>query len=180
MAQETYMTLNPGETVLHVYHRHIISYVPIIVAAVLVLIGSFIAESWLTSNVGLFTSLLPAATVTTLIMAIDLLMIVVAVVAFLIFRQNRVVLTNQHFIQITQSGLFNRELSKFSLDEMEDARGTRKGFLATLLNYGEILIETAGERENFLFRPVGNPLEVAETINDAHEIYEREHTFIRP
>lgn len=177
---DSYMTLNPGEEVLHVYHRHIISYVPIIIATTLVLIVSFFAESWLTANTASFSSIVSAASLTTLIMVLDFLMILVAIVAFFIFRQNRVVLTNQHFIQITQSGLFNRELSKFSLDEMEDARGTRKGILATLLGYGEILIETAGERENFLFRPVGNPLEVAEIINDAHETFEKAHTFVRP
>ncbi len=177
---ETYMTLNPGEEVLYIYHRHIINYVPVIVATVLVLLASAFAQSWLTANTNVFGSLVSAATVTTLIMVVDLLMIVVAVVAYIIFRQNRVILTNQHLTQITQTGLFGRVLSKFSLDELQDVKGTRKGVLPTLLNYGEILIETAGENENFVFRPVGDPLTVAETINDAHEIFEKEHTYVRP
>jgi hypothetical protein len=179
MAHQSYMDLNPGEEILNVYHRHFISYFPVLLSTILVLGASFFAETWLTLNAGLFGSFLPAATLTAVIMAVDLLMIVVAIVAYFIFRQNRVVLTNQHLLQITQAGLFHRILSKFSLDELQDVKGTRSGILATALDYGEILIETAGENENFLFRPVGNPLEVAETINDAHEVFEREHTFIR-
>lgn len=180
MAHHGYMDLNPGEEILKVYHRHFISYFAVLISTILVLLASFMAEAWLTVNPGIFAPFISASTITTLIMAVDILMIVVAVVAYLIFRQNRVILSNQHLIQITQSGLFKRELSKFSLDELQDVQGTRKGLFATLFNYGEILIETAGENENFLFRPVADPLGTAETINDAHEIYEREHTYIRP
>lgn len=180
MAQESYMVLNPGEEVLNVYHRHFISYFPVLLSTILVLGASFFAETWLTANTSLFNSFVSAATLTSLIMAVDFLMIVVAIVAFIIFRQNRIVLTNQHLIQITQSGLFHRVLSKFSLDELQDVKGTRSGVLATILDYGEILIETAGEDENFLFRPIGRPLEAGEAINDAHETFERTHTFIHP
>ncbi len=180
MAKQSYMTLDPNEEVVHVYHRHIISYIPIVVATAIVLAVSFFAEAWLTANTAIFSSIVSASTITMVIMLLDLLMILVAVAAFFIFRQNRLILTNIHLIEITQSGLFGRELSKFSLDELQDAKGTRQGVLPTLLNYGEVLIQTAGERDNFLFRPVGSPLEAAEAINDMHESFERAHTYIRP
>ncbi len=171
--------LNPGEELVSIFRRHIINLVPIIVSTVLVVLVSTFAQGWLTLHQSDFPGL-PVPLITTALMVLSLLSIAILVIAFFIFRQNRVILTNQHVIEITQSGLFGRTLSKFSLDELQDVRGSRTGFFATILNYGEVLIETAGEEENFLFRPVGDPLAVAEVINDTHEQFERAHTFVHP
>ncbi len=172
--------LEPGEQIILVTRRHIINFIPILVAAGLVLFASVALPAFLALHADVFGSInLPIAAISSVLLLLDLLAGVIVIVGFLIFRQSRLILTNIHLIQIIQSGLFGRSLSKFSLDELQDVKGNRSGFFATVFNYGELNIQTAGTTDNFVFRPVANPLVIAETINDAHEAFEKAHTFVR-
>ena len=163
------MKLGPNEKVVGVYHRHFINYFPVLLSAILVILTSIFTEGWFSAspNSLKFMSLISLG-----LGIIDFIMVLIAITAYVIFRECKIVLTNQHLIEIIQGGLFDRRLSKFSLSELQDVEGSRKGVMATFLNYGEIMIETAGKREHFIFGPVSDPLNVAETINDTHESFE--------
>lgn len=176
MAQPEYLAMNPGESVILEAHRHWINVFPFYVSTAVVIAAGFFAIGYVGANPDAANKLFPGLTlgiVTPLVALLDVLALITLFFAYAVYRQNRIVLTNMHFIQITQTGLFGRTLSKLSLDELQDVRGSRKGVFGTILNYGEILIETAGNEENFFFRPVADPLNVAEKINDTHEYFER-------
>ena len=172
MDQKSYLTLETDEEVLLTRHKHWINILPVIVSTVLLLAFISYALGWLlanpTSRIG---AIIPAPALATLLLGLGGLSVLILVIAYLVYRQNRVTLTNRHYMQINQTGLFNRTVSKLTLDEIQDCKGNRRGFFATLINYGEILIETAGENQNFNFNPVADPLNLAEAINDAHEKY---------
>lgn len=174
---EPYLAMNPGEKVLLEAHRHWINVFPFFVSTAVIILFGFFAIGYTGSNAAAVNAIVPGLTVTILtpiVALLDVLAIIILFFAYIVYRQNRIVLTNMHFIQITQSGLFGRTLSKLSLDELQDVRGTRKGVFGTIFNYGEILIETAGNEENFFFRPAPDPLNIAERINDTHEYYEQQ------
>jgi len=176
MAQPEYLAMNPGEEIILEAHRHWANILPFFVSTILVIIIGFFMIGYIGGNAEAANRLFPGlnlAVVTPLVALLDVVAIVTLFFAYTVYRQNKIVLTNMHFIQITQAGLFGRTLSKLSLDELQDVRGSRKGVFGTIFNYGEILIETAGNEENFFFRPVADPLNVAEKINDTHEYYER-------
>ncbi|MFI5240168.1 MAG: PH domain-containing protein [Candidatus Saccharimonadia bacterium] len=166
---EEYMRLGPNEKVVGVYHRHFVNYFPVLLSAILVILATIFAEGWFSASPSSlkFMGLLSLG-----LGIIDFIMVLIAITAYVIFRECKIVLTNQHLIEIIQGGLFERRLSKFSLSELQDVEGSRKGVIATFFNYGEIMIETAGKREHFIFGPVSDPLNVAETINDTHESFE--------
>jgi uncharacterized membrane protein YdbT with pleckstrin-like domain len=168
MDDRTYLQLDPGEEILLTRHRHIVNILPIFVAAVLVTLFAVFGTSVLTANQDQFPSFISVPMISLGLLVLAGLSWLLFVVSYLIYLQTRIILTNKHYIQVTQNGLFGRTVSKLSLDEIQDVRGTRKGLLPTIFNYGEILIETAGKEENFFFRPVTDPLDLAETINDAH------------
>jgi hypothetical protein len=174
--------MEPGEQIVVEARRHIISYLPIVAATIIVFIASNFAIGYLTLHQAEIQPFLPfpVASLSGILMLIDLLMIVIAVLAFYIYRENRIVLTNLHFVEFTQTGLFGRRLSKLSLDELQDVTGERRGVLATILNYGVIITETAGAVPEFQFGPVADPISLAEVINDTHEAFERAHTYERP
>lgn len=180
MAQPSYLTLNPGEKVILEAHRHWANIAPFFASTTLVIVIGFMMIGYVGGNPAGAERLFPGLTlsiVTPLVALLDVFALVILFFAYTVYRQNKIVLTNMHFVQITQTGLFGRSLSKLSLDELQDVRGTRRGILGTIFNYGEILIETAGNEENFFFRPAPDPLNIAETINDTHELYERsQHT----
>ncbi len=171
MDDRTYLQLEPDEEILLIRHRHFINILPILVSSVLVIAVAIFTTGWLSTHSNPLQELISAAQLSLVLMILAGLALLIAALAFLIYRQTRIILTNRHFVQITQSGLFGRSTSKLTLDEIQDVRGTRRGFFATIFNYGEILVETAGEEENFLFTPVADPLDLAETINDAHRKY---------
>lgn len=176
MAEPNYLTLNPGEEVILEAHRHWVNIFPFFVSTAIVIIFGFMIIGYVGGNPVSAERLFPGLTigiVTPVVALLDVLALAILFFAYIVYRQNRIILTNMHFVQITQSGLFARTLSKLSLDELQDVRGTRKGLFATIFNYGEILIETAGNEENFFFRPAPDPLNIAEAINDTHEYYEK-------
>lgn len=178
MAEQNYLSMNPGEEVILEAHRHWVNIAPFFASTTLVIVIGFMIIGYVGSNPVGAERLFPGLSigiVTPVVALLDVFALTILFFAYAVYRQNKIVLTNMHFIQITQTGLFGRTLSKLSLDELQDVRGSRKGVFGTILNYGEILIETAGNEENFFFRPAPDPLNIAEKINDTHEFYERAH-----
>lgn len=172
--------LEPGEEIIKIIHYHIVALLPVIVSTAIIILASFYASSWVGLHTTQVEAVVPVSMVVTGLLLIDILMVVIFAVSVLLWRQNRIVLTSVHLLQVKQNGLFGRTLSKFTLDELQDVKGSRQGVFATIFNYGNLLIETAAARENFSFGPVANPLPTAELINDSHERFERAHTYERP
>lgn len=57
------------------------------------------------------------------------------------------IITNERIIDIEQHGLFNREISEIPLHRVQDVTIQVRGIIETLLGFGTIRIQTAGERE---------------------------------
>lgn len=84
--------------------------------------------------------------------------------AFLDYYLDVWVVTNHRIINITQSGLFHRQVSELRLYRIQDATASLNGFLHTFLNFGQIEIQTAGEKARFVFEDIPHPQEVAKHI----------------
>lgn len=68
------------------------------------------------------------------------------------------IVTNERIVDIIQSGLFGRDVSEFRLDRIQDVTVHAKGIFATIFNYGDVRIQTAGgEKVEFVFEQVPNP-----------------------
>lgn len=55
--------------------------------------------------------------------------------------------TNRRVILVNQKGFFWRSVTSFRLERLQDISIEVNGFLATLLDYGDVLAETAGHAE---------------------------------
>lgn len=97
----------------------------------------------------------------------------VLVIATIIYFQSRLIITNKNITQVIQDGLFNRRVSQLAIVDIEDVTATRLGFFATALNFGLLLIETAGEQENFHFRYCPRPDYYAKLILEEREFYQK-------
>ncbi len=172
---ETYLDLDPGENIVLVRHQYIAAIFPIIVSVVVVLAILAFILGYANNNSQVLNGIISIQTARMIALVVGLFAVVVLVVAILTWLQNKIILTDHHYMQINQRGLFGRDVSKLTLDEIQDATGRREGVTQTFFNYGEILIETAGEQTNFFFKPVKDPLDLAETINDAHREYCKLH-----
>jgi hypothetical protein len=86
-----------------------------------------------------------------------------------VYRQNRLIVTDRNITQVLQYGLFNRKVSQLNIVNIEDVTSIQNGFLPTMMNYGTLKIETAGEQSNFKFTFCPNSNHCAAIILDARE-----------
>lgn len=107
--------------------------------------------------------------------ALALLMAMIALIATYIYRQSKLIVTDKTITQVLQESLFSRKISQLALPNVEDVTADRHGFFATIINYGDLNVETAGEQENFhfIFAPI--PDNYAKMILEAREQFIRKY-----
>ena len=101
--------------------------------------------------------------------SIVVLMALILVIATVIYYSSRLILTDKNITQVIQVGLFNRKVSQLSVANIEDVTAIKKGIFSTVLNYGILNIETAGEQVNFVFSYCPDPDFYARQILEARE-----------
>lgn len=78
------------------------------------------------------------------------------------------IVTDQRIISMEQEGLFHRVVSELSIDSVQDVTSEVRGYLHTFFDYGEVYVQTAGERQRFTFEEVPHPSEVAKVVLQIH------------
>jgi len=78
------------------------------------------------------------------------------------------IITDRRILDIEQLGLFSREVSEFKIFRVQDVTVEVRGILPTLLNYGDVHVQTAGEARKFIFRQVPNPHQAKQLILKLH------------
>lgn len=163
--------LAPGERMVCVVRRHFIGIL-IIYVEVLAGIAALMTFAYLVFS-SFFDSLSPSAYRLVLagtVLAMAFLVFILFVATY-IYRQSRLFVTNRNLIQVVQRGLFVRKVSRLSMSNVEDVSAEQKGILATILGYGTLTIQTAGEQENFIFYYCPNPNRYASEVLAAHQAY---------
>jgi len=79
------------------------------------------------------------------------------------------IITNERIVDIKQTGFFRREINELHLREVQDVSARVKGFFSTIFHFGDIFIQTAGERENFIFVSIPHPYTISKKIIDLHQ-----------
>lgn len=79
------------------------------------------------------------------------------------------IVTNERIINIEQRGFFNRDISELKLTKIQDVTSEIIGIVPTLLDYGNIYVQTAGEKERFTFNQIPNPNYVKNVIVELQE-----------
>jgi uncharacterized membrane protein YdbT with pleckstrin-like domain len=92
--------------------------------------------------------------------------------SWLVRYLNVLILTNEHIVDVTQIAFFSRKESTLSLESIEDVAITKKGFFQNIFDYGDILIQTAGELPNFDLDKIADPEGVQRMIMEAKENFQ--------
>lgn len=74
------------------------------------------------------------------------------------------IITNERIINIEQEGLFNRTASELDLAAVQDTTAEIRGIFQTLFTYGQVYVQTAGEKGRFHFKNIDNPEHVKELV----------------
>jgi uncharacterized membrane protein YdbT with pleckstrin-like domain len=163
--------LNHDESIITVVHRSIIGlifiYLEALGAVIALLALAILAFPDLFSSLSANSNALLMAAV---IFSIALVFFILFIATY-IYRQSKLIITDQNLIQILQGGLFSRKVSRLSVSNVEDVSADQHGFLPTIFNYGTLTVETAGEMKNFIFPYAPNPNKYADQILDARQAY---------
>lgn len=164
--------LDPNERIIRIVHRHWIDLVPTI-AVSSALIFLVVIFAYLYGRYAVDVPL-PGVLVWTILTLISLMAVLFFIVGVFVFRRNILILTNIHLAQVEQIGLFNRRVSQLSFMKVQDVTGTRPGILATILDFGDVEVQTAGEQEKFTFHHAPHPDQLADECLQTHELCVRE------
>jgi uncharacterized membrane protein YdbT with pleckstrin-like domain len=78
------------------------------------------------------------------------------------------IITNRRIIDIEQKGFFNREISSFRMDRIQDVTTEISGIVATFMNYGDVHVQTASTDRSFIIPDAKGPNEVKHLILKLH------------
>lgn len=81
------------------------------------------------------------------------------------------IVTNQRVIDSTQNGFFNRAIAEISLKNIQDVATSVNGLIPTLMNFGDVDVQSAGEIVHFKFKQIPNPQNVKDVISKATREY---------
>lgn len=74
------------------------------------------------------------------------------------------IVTTKRIIDVDQVGLFARTIAEAPLENIQDVRVEISGILASLINYGDIHIQSAGATKEFAAHSIPKPQEVKDTV----------------
>src|SRR3990167_2393067 len=90
-------------------------------------------------------------------------------ILWVMYYLNIQIVTNQRIVDITQRSLVGHNLNELHLSRIEDVTAEVSGIFGTLLDYGHVYVQTAGETERFIFHQVPNPQAIEKLILDLYE-----------
>ncbi len=79
------------------------------------------------------------------------------------------IITDVRLVDIDQIGLFGRNVSELQLENVEDVTSQMHGVFATVLNFGDVLVQTSSPERFFDFDGIAHPELVKKMILDLYE-----------
>lgn len=100
---------------------------------------------------------------------LTILIILATAIYAQLYRSDVVYITNEKVAQVLYQTIFHRKVSQLNIGDVQDVSVTQKGVFAHMFDYGTLVIETAGEQQNYTFTFVPHPHTVAKVIITSHE-----------
>jgi hypothetical protein len=163
-----------GERIISVIHRHwfdILVQFSIVLVLLFLFIGSYILVPIL------FTDINETLGINFLHFMENLFLIFIWMTFFVIwidFYFDVWIITNERIVNINQKGLFSRVVSELELENIQDITTEVYGMIPTFFNYGNLYVQTAAERERFLFRNVPDPYRIKDEIMNLQNEFEKQ------
>lgn len=153
-------------------HKHWIGYVSIwgigfISAGLLLLLTVLLL--WFASQGGIQIPGGAQAVIGLVALVVAGLILLGSAISAWVYGQSTILITNENIIEVKQVSLFSRKVAHLNMINVEDVSVHKEGILPTLLNYGVLSVQTAGETVNFTFTNTPDPNTYRRYIIEAHE-----------
>lgn len=164
--------LHSGEQILLVVHRNWFylfqQFFMVIIISIFFIAGSFFLPLF-------FPDYLEGNSQSIILFMQSFIMLIIWIYGFMIWIDYYFdvwIITSERVINIEQKGLFNRGVSELIYAKIQDVSTEVMGFLPTIINYGDVKIQTASEDKEFLFRTVSDPYRIKDIIMNLQKQHE--------
>ncbi len=166
------LNLSEGEYLIRVITRHPIGALPALATGLAILVVLFVVwadlpyiATWLQIDVSTINLVYFSLIMLFLITVTS----VVTFVAYFVYSNNRMFLTNESVIQEIQKTLFSHKGQTVNLLNVEDVSFKKQGVFQQAFNYGTVSLSTEGEQTNYDLSYARDPKGAADAINNAIE-----------
>ncbi|NTW46063.1 MAG: PH domain-containing protein [Candidatus Moranbacteria bacterium] len=152
------------ETVIAVYHRHwfdILTHLFLSVFFSVILIGGFAVLP------GLFPGIMSSPNAPFFLFLENSFLLFLWLTLFLIWIDvyfDVWIVTDERIVNIEQKDLFNRRVSELRYHTVQDVTSEVQGVVPSILGFGDVLVQTAGESPRFIFHNIPDPVAVKDQI----------------
>ncbi len=153
-----------NEQVLRIIHRH---WFNIVIQFIFVVLCSFFILGSLSALPLLFPDMIDTGAVPFFHFIQNTLFLFLWLFGFLVWIDYYFdvwIITNERIVNIEQKGLFNRHISELRFSRVQDVTASVDGLVPTMLNFGDVYVQTASEEDHFIFRQVGDPFAVKDEV----------------
>ncbi|MFZ5982409.1 MAG: PH domain-containing protein [Patescibacteria group bacterium] len=164
----------PGEEILLVLHRHwfdILSQIFLIVGMLAILVLGFFYLPFLFPNINSFSG---GNIFSFIEVSLAMLIWLVLFIIWIDYYFDVWIVTNRRIVNIEQKGLFVRHVSELEIENIQDITTEVTGVIPTFLDFGDVFIQTAAEKERFLFHNVPDPYGVKDMVMNLQKRIEKE------
>ncbi|MBI2611632.1 hypothetical protein HYW54_02680 [Candidatus Gottesmanbacteria bacterium] len=154
----------PGETVVLLLRAHLITNIPWVVTAILLLILPFFLIPLLTAS-DIFPVSIPPNYLTFAILLWYMITFSFVLVEFLLWYFNVSLVTSERILDIDFHNILTKDIAETRISNVEDVDSQIGGFIRSLFDYGDVFVQTAGKHANFEFLAVPHPQRVVKIIN---------------
>lgn len=165
--------LDTDENIICMIRKHPIGLVGVIGGGLFIALAVFVATYYsgiYISGQEEFDTQLPIGTIIAVIGAVvSVIVLFFTYVAAYIYRNNVIIVTSEKIAQILYRNLIDRKISQLSLGDIQDVTVDQEGIPARIFKYGTLVIETAGEQDNYNFTYTPYPYDCAEELVGARE-----------
>jgi len=92
---------------------------------------------------------------------------------FLSWYFNLFLITNQRVVDIDFRNLLNKHFATADLSMIQDTSSSVRGLFGTFFNYGDVLIQTASEKNQIIFEKVPNPEKIIKLLQELRDLEEQ-------
>ena len=174
--------LRENEEILQVKRRHfvilLIEMAPLALLFVAGIIGMivtfFVSFSLPEIMTGIIPGLMDVEPQLLVLFLIFISMVIIWQIAFVIFANYYLdcwIITNERTIHTELRALFNRVLSSVPHAKIQDITVSVNGIIPTILKYGDLQIQTAGQFHEFICKQIPEPYKTKEMIFKAQKEY---------
>ena len=88
---------------------------------------------------------------------------------FFIWTFDSLTITNYRIFDTNQTSIFNKKIVEINLRDIKSISFTKDGIIRTILNFGDLEIETENASTNLEIKNIKDPFDIQQLINDRKE-----------